>query len=74
MKEVTMSKITAVEWLWNESQSRELQADDFEQALDIEKLQIIKAYRDGRTDQQSGIDKWKNRSSSSYYNETYGTK
>jgi hypothetical protein len=67
-----MSKQTAVEWLWDESQSRELQADDFEKALDIEKLQIIEAYRDGRTDQQSGIDKWKNRSSSSYYNETYG--
>ena len=75
-----MSKETAVQWLIDYVNS-DLYQKSFgqtyisvelvQQALDIEKLQIIKAYRDGRTDQQSGIDKWKNRSSSSYYNETY---
>jgi hypothetical protein len=82
MKEVKMHKQTAVEWLVDYVHSDEYQnafgqtyisIAIVEQALDIEKLQIIKAYRDGRTDQQSGIDKWKNRSSSSYYNETYGS-
>jgi len=80
MKEVKMPKQTAIEWLIEYVHS-DLYQKSFgqtyisvelvQQALDIEKLQIIKAYRDGRTDQQSDIDKWKNRSSSSYYNETY---
>jgi Zn-dependent protease with chaperone function len=49
-----MSKITAVEWLWNESQSRELQACDFEKALAMEKEQMIHtlldvAYGEGKS-------------------------
>jgi hypothetical protein len=39
--------------------------------LDIEKNQIIEAYRNGRTDQQSSIGRWYNRSSLTYYNETF---
>lgn len=42
-----------------------------ESYLDIEKNQIIEAYRNGRTDQQSSIGKWYNRSSLNYYNDTF---
>ena len=38
----------------------------------IEKEQIIEAYRDGRTDQQTGVPKFYNRSSAIYYTSTYG--
>lgn len=48
-------------------------ADIIEQAKQMHKEEIVKAYRDGRTDQQSGIDKWYNRSSNGYYQETYGS-
>lgn len=41
-------------------------------AKQMHKEEIVEAYRNGRTDQQSGIDKWYNRSSSGYYQETYG--
>jgi len=37
----------------------------------IEKEQIIYSYREGRTDQQSGIKKWYNRSALGFYNETF---
>jgi hypothetical protein len=39
--------------------------------IEIEKNQIIEAYRNGRTDQQSSIGKWYNRSSLNYYNDTF---
>ena len=39
--------------------------------IDIEKNQIIEAYRNGRTDQQSKDSRWHNRTSIFYYNETY---
>ena len=70
-----MSKETAVQWLIDYVNS-DLYQKSFgqtyisvelvQQALDIEKLQIIKAYRDGRTDERSN-----NRTSLQYYNETY---
>ena len=43
-----------------------------EKAKQMHKQEIVEAYRNGRTDQQSGIDKWYNRSSSGYYEITYG--
>lgn len=47
-------------------------ADIVQQAKQMHKEEIVEAYRSGRTDQQSGIDKWYNRSSSGYYEITYG--
>ena len=43
----------------------------FEQAKELYRNQILEAYRDGRTDQQSTIDKWYDRTSAEYYNQTY---
>ena len=69
---------SAVQWL-EEAINNKLKSqlgpsfiDLFDEAKAIEKHQIIEAYREGRTDQQSGIDKFYNRSSASYYNSTYG--
>ena len=59
-----MKQQTAVEWLWNLSQTKELEASDFEQALSMEKEQILKAIdycRDKYIDSEN------------YYNETYNT-
>lgn len=40
--------------------------------LEVEKSQIIKTYRDGRSDQQSERNtRWYNRNAEYYYNETY---
>ena len=38
----------------------------------IEKEQIVEAYREGRTDQQTRVPKFYNRSSAIYYTSTYG--
>jgi hypothetical protein len=43
----------------------------FEQAKELYHDQILEAYREGRTDQQSTIDKWYNRTSADYFNQTY---
>jgi hypothetical protein len=43
----------------------------FEQAKQLYRDQILEAYREGRTDQQSTIDKWYDRTSAEYYNQTY---
>jgi hypothetical protein len=43
----------------------------FYPALKLEKEQIIAAYRDGRTDQQTRVPKFYNRSSAIYYTSTY---
>ena len=40
-------KQTAVEWLWNESLKKELQASDFEQAKAMEKEQMNEIHLDG---------------------------
>ena len=45
--------------------------DKFLEAIAIEKEQIIEAYRDGRTDQQTRVPKFYNRSSAIYYTSTY---
>jgi hypothetical protein len=73
-------KQTAVEWLVEQIHSEEythafgktyISVLFVEQAIAMEKEQIIAAYRDGRTDQQSGIDKFYNRSSAIYYTSTF---
>ena len=43
----------------------------FQQALELEKQQIIHAYQWGRTDQNSKESKWYNRNAKKYYSETY---
>jgi len=73
-----MKKQTAVEWLalkFSESSEYELAENIniwFGQAIAMEKEQILEAYREGRTDQDSGMEKFHNRSSAMYYNQTYG--
>jgi len=45
----------------------------FEQAKEMHKQEIINAYRDGRSDQQSEKpSRFYNRWAEQYYNETYG--
>lgn len=56
---------TAVDWLWNLSLKKELQATDFEQAKAMEKEQIQDAYASGSN------DRLRNRVIE-YYNEKYG--
>jgi hypothetical protein len=41
--------------------------------IPIERNQIIESYRDGRTDQQTRVPKFYNRSSAIYYTSTYGS-
>lgn len=59
-------KQTAVEWLWNASLERELMADDFEKAMEMEKEQIISAFLDTHPD-----DLYHNILALNYYNLTY---
>jgi hypothetical protein len=74
-----MRKQTAVEWLFKQivldESLEKLSPYDamelFEQAIEIEKELIKEAYRSGRNDQQTSIVKWYNRTSNTYYNETY---
>jgi hypothetical protein len=69
---------TAVEWLQEPLENiltheQQMQVIGlFHQALAIERDQIIEAYRDGRTDQQTRVPKFYNRSSAIYYTSTYG--
>ena len=73
-----MKKRTAVDYLvesiFNES---ELQDPILKLAITLakamEKDQIIEAYREGRTDQQTRVPKFYNRSSAIYYTSTYGS-
>jgi hypothetical protein len=71
-----MSKQTAVEWLVEQLEQHHVKIDIkntvvFEQAKALEKEQIIEAYREGRTDQQTRVPKFYNRSSAIYYTSTY---
>jgi hypothetical protein len=70
-----MKKQTAVEWLFEKLPTIDkydpYYADIFQQAKAMEKEQIIEAYRDGRTDQQTRVPKFYNRSSAIYYTSTY---
>ena len=67
-------ELTAVEWLIKEliCVTGETIKSKCEQALAMEKQQIIDAYRDGRSDQQSDRpSKFYNRMAEQYYNETF---
>jgi hypothetical protein len=70
-------KQTAIEWLhdtWGnypDLWSWEKIQEWFAQAKEIEKEQILDAYRHGRTDEKSGIEKWHNRTALKYFNDTY---
>lgn len=70
-----MSKQTAVEWLqeqFDNSDDDFITIEEFNQAKEMDKEQKIEAYRDGRTDQQSGsFSIFFNRSSELWYNENY---
>ena len=59
--------MTAVEWLYNLSKQRELDKFDLEQAKQMEKEQIIKAYCDGFWQGSGGNIIL----SEEYYNETF---
>ena len=64
-------KQTAVEWLWNLTQDKELEAVDFEQAKALEKSQIMKAqsYAISHADMTNNKGEF---DCEHYYNETYG--
>jgi hypothetical protein len=62
---------TAVEWLEEQRKWSVITNEHIEQAKAIEKEQIIEAYREGRTDQQTRVPKFYNRSSAIYYTSTY---
>jgi hypothetical protein len=67
-------ELTAVEWLIKEliCVTDETIKNKCEQALAMEKEQIIDSYRDGRSDQQSDRpSKFYNRMAEQYYNETF---
>ena len=71
-------QMTAVEWLQERInigltyEQEVLFEGFFEQAKEMEKEQIIDAYRDGRSDQQSEkASRFYNRNAEFYYNETY---
>jgi hypothetical protein len=70
-------ELTAVEWLVNELENHHIKIDIkntvvYQQAKAMEKEQIIDAYRDGRSDQQSDRpSKFYNRMAEQYYNEIF---
>jgi hypothetical protein len=68
-----MSKQTATEWLHEIAKQREPDKFDWQQAKAMHKQEIINAYRDGRSDQQSEKpSRFYNRWAELYYYETYG--
>ena len=71
-------KQTAVEWLFlminNPNKDQDFANKLFNKAKEMEKQQIIDAWRDGRSDQQSKDGKFYNRNAEYYYNETYKMK
>jgi hypothetical protein len=75
IKNNTMNKQTAVEWLFEQlylSQGYESAIEMLEQAKEMEKEQIINTYRDGRSDQQSEKpSRFYNRMAEQYYKETF---
>jgi hypothetical protein len=73
---MSSKKQTAVEWLVEQinqdyPEMTWAYKDECNQALAMERDQIIEAYRDGRTDQQTRVPKFYNRSSAIYYTSTY---
>ena len=69
---MSSKKQTAVEWLEEQRKWSVITNEHIEQAKAMEKEQIIEAYREGRTDQQTRVPKFYNRSSAIYYTSTYG--
>jgi hypothetical protein len=67
----TNKMLTAVEWLWNESLKKELQASDFEQAKEMEKEQIIDAFLTNYS-QILWTSHLSEKDAEDFYNETYG--
>jgi len=71
---------TAVEWLeeklWKlDDQNYTLPqslVEQIDQAKEMEKTQIVDAYRDGRSDQHSKVRIFYNRNAIYYYTSTYG--
>lgn len=65
---------SAVEWLFlminNPNSDQDLANKLLEKAKEMEKEQIIEAYKDGRSDQQSNESRFYNRNSEYYYNQT----
>ena len=71
-------KQTAVEWLEEQIRKEKYEEDIdwdglFKQAKAMEKEQIMDAYREGRTDQQTRVPKYYNRSSAIYYTSTFNS-
>ena len=64
-----MRKQTAVQWLQQISQLRELDKFDFQKAKAMEREQIIDAYWNGTTDIEKGKAV---KEGIEFYNETYG--
>lgn len=72
-------KQSAVDWLWDLSRTKELEAKDFEEAKRMEKedikLRIQIAYNQGRSDgYNDGVDAFEQidyKSALEYYNENY---
>ena len=68
-------KQSSIEWLENQLNERYSLMNSeplFEQAKAMHKEEIVEAYREGRTDQQSSSDSFYNRNAEHYYNETFG--
>ena len=66
-------KQTAVEWFYQRILAKDIK-EVFEQAKAMHKEEVIEAYREGRTDQQSASDSFYNRNAEQYYNEQFGGK
>ena len=70
-------KQTSIEWLYKEIIKKSVNDTShnvlsiLEQAKEMHKQEIIDAYRDGRSDQQSDEGRFYNRNANYYYNETY---
>jgi hypothetical protein len=69
---MSSKKQTAVEWLEEQRKWSVITNEHIEEAKAMEKEQIMEAYREGRTDQQTRVPKFYNRSSAIYYTSTYG--
>jgi hypothetical protein len=64
-------KLTAVEWLYKLSKKRELDKFDLQQAIEMEKEQIMDARIDGDT-YSTAIKEIRTEYAEQYYKETYG--
>ena len=73
MKSINQNKMkqTAVEWFYQRILAKDIK-EVFEQAKAMHKEEVVDAYREGRTDQQSSSDSFYNRNAEQYYNEKFG--